>query len=128
MLTAPEPLLLAVGDCLTYSLLEGEPRNPYVAPSSESDWAPDGWGAAVVLARYLVAALRVEPTTKPSLADCRVASILHERSFRGSPGMVMGVNCRAGVYPLPPDGRLPPGGRGQVPALRHPIRSWQLPH
>ena len=89
ILSDPEPFLFDEGDCLVYPTEAGELRNPYVTPSDEATWysfEPDGWGAAIVLARYrqhdvfaryAVALLAAMSDTRPSTADFATMSILH---------------------------------------------------
>lgn len=83
VLKKPQPFLLQAGDCLVYPTRDGEPYNPYISPelwarNSDGPWAPNGWGAACVLAGwyrrelfacYLVAVLRYDEPTVPQLAD-----------------------------------------------------------
>jgi hypothetical protein len=97
ILAQPEPFVLEGGECLTYPLRDGQPYNPYVAPSREvhfygGRWTPDGWGAACVLARwhqydvfarYLTAVLQYNAPIKPTLAAIPRLSVLSYRSVHG---------------------------------------------
>lgn len=92
IIAQPEPFLFEVGDCLVYPTSRGELRNPYVAPAAEErhyrsfPWTHDGWGTAIVLARYRqydvfarygICLLAASAATKPSPSDVATMSILH---------------------------------------------------
>jgi hypothetical protein len=45
----PQPLLMQVGEVLTYPVAQGKPLNPYLgAREDNSRWEPDGWAALVI--------------------------------------------------------------------------------
>ena len=92
ILRRPERFVFELGDCFCYPTAGGKLRNPYVTPSAETTffarhrWAPDGWGAAMVIdrmhehavfARYLVALLDGSQMHRPGLADVIESSIIH---------------------------------------------------
>jgi hypothetical protein len=96
----PEPFVLEVGDCLTYPTDTGRVRNPYVTPGREKQffgmhpWTPDGWAAAIVLARhhrfetfprYLVAVLGHGGQARPDTERFRALDILHSKTFMPTP-------------------------------------------
>jgi len=100
VLAAPEPFLLAPGDCFTYPTCDGRVRNPYVSPSREEQfysaypWENDGWAAVITLgcvhrfdtfARYLVAILRYDGDAQPTIELFPTLSILHSRTFAHKP-------------------------------------------
>lgn len=96
----PEPFVFEVGDCLTYPTDTGRVRNPYVTPAREKQffgmhpWTPDGWAAAIVLARhhrfetfprYLVAVLGYDGQARPDPERFRALDILHSKTFMPTP-------------------------------------------
>jgi hypothetical protein len=100
MLAGPEPFVLEEGACLVYPTSQGRVRNPYVSPRKEESFyalhpgAPDGWAAAVVLARkhrfetfarYLIAILRNGGREAARLEDVPALSILHSNTFGRQP-------------------------------------------
>lgn len=100
VLKAPQPFEIELGDCFVYPTAEGRVRNPYVSPAREEQfykaypWEQDGWAAAIVLgcvhrfetfARYLVAILRYDGDTEPTIDVFPTLSVLHSRTFAHVP-------------------------------------------
>jgi len=86
----PEPFLLPEGGCLTWPTTQGRARNPYVGTRQSAaydalyGWAPDGWGALVVLAcfhryevlaRYVGGVLELATSHRPAVEDYGRAKI-----------------------------------------------------
>jgi hypothetical protein len=102
ILARPEAFVLEAGDCLVYPLSKGEARNPYVGPRQAErffamhPWTADGWGASIVLARYLkyetfaryiIAVLASDPAVKPEASAFVSLSIINVRSLQKPPVM-----------------------------------------
>lgn len=96
MFDGPEAFVMDAGDVLVYPTSKGDPRNPYVGPRKEErfyamhPWEQDGWAMAIVLlryhrydvfARYVVALLRVDPASKPSMERLASRTIMHAARF-----------------------------------------------
>jgi hypothetical protein len=100
VLAEPERFVLEAGDCIVYPTARGRVRNPYVSPRKEESfygrfpWEPDGWAAALVLARrhrfdvfarYLVAILRWDSRAPAEPEHFPTLSILHSKTFMPTP-------------------------------------------
>ena len=100
ILTRPEEFLFEIGDCLVYPTASGKLRNPYFTPKAEEryckayPWNPDGWGAAIVVnrylkygvfARYIVALVANDPSRKPAFEDFPRFSIIHTQRIGRPP-------------------------------------------
>jgi hypothetical protein len=88
VLKAPQKLLLAVGEVLTYPICKGKPINPYTVGKKFAfvkAWKQDGWGAFVVAERGLMfeylAWYRPLVITEPSLAEPTLADLKQPRMW-----------------------------------------------
>jgi hypothetical protein len=96
VLREPQKFVMNVGDIFTYPTCGGQCRNPYVlnldrlkiyGPSGGQVWSPDGWGAAVIVARghtfgylawYRPVVLEQASETQLDMASLRTAEWLLE--------------------------------------------------
>jgi hypothetical protein len=118
----PEPFLFEAGDCVVFPTHDGNAAPAFMtAAAIAAQFAPDGWGAFVVLATarrygywacYLVGRLHLSTPDKPTLDDCRTARFSGLRV--GVPGLPRDVavktvtitKAEANKMKLEPIGRL----------------------
>jgi hypothetical protein len=88
VLKAPQKLLFAIGEVLTYPICKGRPINPYTVGKDYAfvkAWKQDGWGAFVVAERGLMfeylAWCRPLVITEPLLAEPTLADLKQPRMW-----------------------------------------------
>jgi len=88
VLKAPQKLLLAVGEVLTYPICQGKPVNPYAVGKEWAwvkAWQQDGWGAFVIAERGLMfdflAWYRPLVITEPLMAEPTLADLVQPRMW-----------------------------------------------
>jgi len=88
VLKAPQKLLLAAGEVVTYPTCKGDPINPYAVGKEFAwvkAWKQDGWGAFVVLERGLafefLAWYRPAVITEPLSIEPRLAELREPRMW-----------------------------------------------
>jgi hypothetical protein len=95
ILGVPQPIAFERGACVRWPTRDAEPRDPLLPPGFDAGWAPDGWGALLVLDAWLahgvlaqlrVAVLEVDPGRRPAMGDIRLAPVhLDAYGERGEP-------------------------------------------